>query len=98
MLHYKAFASDVARGDVATLEKTVNTWLDEAHPLVHTMTQSPCGLGVIVSFLYELEDEQHERVAVATAEADASASSAEPEPALSDALMITLLPQMELPY
>jgi hypothetical protein len=98
MLHYKAFTSDMTSGDLAALERMVNAWLDDAHPLVHTMTQSPCGAGVVVSFLYELEDEQRERVATATAEATESVSVAEPELSMTDALMITLLPQMELPY
>jgi hypothetical protein len=96
MLHYKAFTSDMTHGDLAALELAVNTWLAEAHPLVHTMTQSPCGAGIAISFLYELEDDQPDRVAVATAQVAESASVA--QPSMSDALMITLLPQMELPY
>lgn len=96
MLHYKAFTTDQTSGDLAALEQAVNTWLEEAHPLVHTMTQSPCGGGIVLSFLYELEDEQQERVALATAEAAETASVAQPE--MLDTLMITLLPQMELPY
>ena len=95
MLHYKAFTSDSTNGDIAALEQTVNTWLEETHPLVHTMTQSPCGSGMVVSFLYELEEEQR-GAAIATAEAEAPVSAAQPE--LADALMMTLLPQMELPY
>ena len=95
MLHYKAFTSDQTTGDIAALEMAVNAWLEEIHPLVHTMTQSPCGSGMVVSFLYEMEEEQR-RAAVATAEAEAPVSMARPE--LAETLMITLLPQMELPY
>lgn len=95
MLHYKAFTSDKTNGDIAALETAVNAWLEETRPLVHTMTQSPCGAGMVVSFLYELEEEQR-GAAVATAEAEAPISFAQPE--MADALMITLLPQMELPY
>ena len=96
MLHYKAFSSDSPDADaLARLETTVNAWLNEAHPLVHTMTQSPCGAATVVSFLYEDDEEQRERVATATAEAEASF---EPSRSISDELMITLLPQMELPY
>lgn len=96
MLHYKAFTSDLTNGDIAALEKMVNTWLAEERPLVHTMTQSPCGAGMVVSFLYEIEDERQARVGVATAEVEERISMAQPD--LADALMITLLPQMELPY
>lgn len=96
MLHYKAFTSELTHGDLAALEKMVNTWLEETHPLVHTMTQSPCGSGIVVSFLYEIEDEQAEHAAVATAEMAERVTIAQPQPA--DTLMITLLPQMELPY
>ena len=97
MLHYKAFTCDLTNGDLAELEMMINAWLEEAHPLVHTMTQSPCGASVVVSFLYEVEDELDAR-AVATAEAEEIASASLPQPQLSDTLMITLLPQMELPY
>ncbi|HZC08140.1 MAG TPA: hypothetical protein VE338_21060 [Ktedonobacterales bacterium] len=98
MLHYKAFTSDTTNGDIAALERMVNAWLDEVHPLVHTMTQSPHGAGLVISFLYDLEEEQRERVATAEAEVGESLSVAEPELALGDSLMISLLPQMELPY
>jgi hypothetical protein len=98
MLHYKAFTSDMVRGDIAALEQMVNAWLEDAHPLVHTMTQSPYGSGTIVGFLYELEDEQGERVATALAEATEIVSAAEPQMSMQDTLMMTLLPQMELPY
>lgn len=96
MLHYKAFTTNQTGSDFVALEQTVNAWLDEVHPLVHTMTQSPCGGGVVVSFLYEMEDEQQERISVATAEASESVAVAQPE--MLDTLMITLMPQMELPY
>lgn len=98
MLHYKAFTSDTTNGDVAALERLVNAWLDDVHPLVHTMTQSPQGAYLVVSFLYELEEEQRERVATAEAEVNEPATLAEPELAVGDSLMISLLPQMELPY
>jgi hypothetical protein len=95
MLHYKAFSSDSSDADaLARLETTINAWLNEAHPLVHTMTQSPCGAATMVSFLYE-DDDEEQRVATATAEAEVGF---EPSRSISDELMITLLPQMELPY
>ena len=97
MLHYKAFTSDKTNGDIAALEIVVNAWLEETHPLVHTMTQSPCGSGMVVSFLYEMEEEQR-RATVATAEAEAEVSVSVAQPELAETLMITLLPQMELPY
>lgn len=96
MLHYKAFSSETTHGDMAALEEAINAWLAEIRPLVHTMTQSPCGSGALVSFLYELEDDEAESVSIATAEVEATRSI--PQPALADSLMITLLPQMELPY
>lgn len=98
MLHYKAFTSDMTNGDIAALEKMVNTWLEETHPLVHTMTQSPAGAGIVLSFLYEMEDDQQERVAAATAEAMEIVSVGQTDLPMPEALMITLLPQMELPY
>jgi hypothetical protein len=76
----------------------VNAWLEDARPLVHTMTQSPYGAGTMVSFLYELEDEQGERVATALAEATEIVSASEPQLSMNNTLVMTLLPQMELPY
>ncbi|HEX8730582.1 MAG TPA: hypothetical protein VF725_00870 [Ktedonobacterales bacterium] len=93
MFHYKAFSGETTPGGVSALESEVNAWLAEIHPLIHTMKQTQAGAALVVSFLYETDEEQA-RVSVATAEA--SVGAAQPEPA--DALMITLLPQMELPY
>lgn len=93
MFHYKAFSGDAAPGGVSALETEINAWLAEIRPRIHTMKQTQAGTSLIVSFLYETDEEQA-RVGVAVAEA--SVSAAQPEPA--DALMITLLPQMELPY
>lgn len=98
MLHYKAFSSAATGDDLAALETAVNTWLEETQPLVHTMTQSAAEAGVVVSFLYEMEDERDERLAVATAEASLEGSLPHAQLTTNDTLMLTLLPQMELPY
>ena len=91
MFHYKAFSGDAHA--IEDLETVVNAWLQETRPLIHTMRQSQSETTVVISFLYETNEEQSS-VEVATAEA--SVDAAQPDPA--DALMITLLPQMELPY
>ena len=93
MVHYKAFSGDIVVGGVSALETEINAWLAETRPHIHTMRQTQAGMALVVSFLYETDEEQA-RVSVATAEA--SVGAAQPEPA--DTLMITLLPQMELPY
>ncbi|MDE3229124.1 MAG: hypothetical protein KGO05_04520 [Chloroflexota bacterium] len=95
MFHYKAFSGETTPGGVSALEVEVNAWLAETKPLIHTMKQTQAGVALVVSFLYETDEEQA-RASVATATAEASVGAAQPEPA--DALMITLLPQMELPY
>jgi hypothetical protein len=91
MFHYKAFSGDAH--DIEWLETAANAWLEETRPLIHTMRQTQSETTVVVSFLYEINEEQS-HVEVATAEASVSAE----QPAPADALMMTLLPQMELPY
>lgn len=95
MLHYKAFSCPTL-AELAALEAEVNAWLEETRPLVHTMTQSTCGAGALVGFLYELEDDQADQISTATALAREAMATTQPD--LTDSLMITLLPQMELPY
>lgn len=98
MLHYKAFTSAATNGDVMELEKLVNSWLEETQPIVHTMTQSPAGAYLVISFLYELEEDEHESAVVATAEAIVADTVTASPITTADTLMVTLLPQMELPY
>lgn len=98
MLHYKVFTSAVYGDDVAELEKAVNTWLEEAQPLVHTMTQSNAGSSVVISFLYELDEDEDQRVSVAMAETPIEAGAHRLDLSTSDSVMITLLPHAELPY
>lgn len=98
MLHYKVFTSATYGDDMAELETAVNAWLDEAQPLVHTMTQSNAGSSVVISFLYELDEDEDQRVSVATAEAPVEAGARRLDLTTSESLMITLLPHAELPY
>jgi hypothetical protein len=98
MLHYKVFTSASFGDDMAELEMAVNTWLDEAQPLVHTMTQSSAGASVVISFLYELDEDENQRVSVATAEAPIDTSAQRLDLSTADSLVVTLLPHAELPY
>jgi fructose-1-phosphate kinase PfkB-like protein len=98
MLHYKVFTSAAYGDDMAELEKAVNTWLEEAQPLVHTMTQSNAGASVVISFLYELDEDEEQRATVATAEAIVEQSAQRFDLTMSDSVTITLLPHAELPY
>lgn len=98
MLHYKVFTSATYGDDMAELETAVNAWLDEAQPLVHTMTQSNAGSSVVISFLYELDEDEDQRVSVATAEAPVETGARRLDLTTSESLMITLLPHAELPY
>lgn len=98
MLHYKVFTSAAYGDDMAELERAVNAWLDEAQPLVHTMTQSCAGSSVVISFLYELDEDEQQRVSVATAEAPVEAGARRHDFSTAESLMMTLLPHAELPY
>ena len=98
MLHYKVFTSAAYGDDMAELEQAVNTWLEEAQALVHTMTQSNAGASVVISFLYELDEDEEQRVTVATAEAIIEQSAQRFDLTASDSVTITLLPHAELPY
>ena len=98
MLHYKVFTSATHGENLAELESAVNAWLGEARPLVHTMTQCPAGAGVVISFLYEDDEDAGQRAGVATAEAPVEAGARRVELTTAESVMITLLPQAELPY
>ena len=98
MLHYKVFTSATYGDDMAELETAVNAWLDEAQPLVHTMTQSNAGSSVIMSFLYELDEDESQRVSVATVEAPVEASARRIDLSSAESLVVTLLPHADLPY
>ncbi len=98
MLHYKVFTSAAYGDDMSELEAAVNAWLDEAQPLVHTMTQSCAGESVIISFLYELDEDEDRRMSVATAEALVEASARRLTSPTIESVMVTLLPHAELPY
>ncbi|HEX9037202.1 MAG TPA: hypothetical protein VF808_09460 [Ktedonobacterales bacterium] len=98
MLHFKVFTSAEHGDNMAELEESVNTWLGETRPLVHTMSQSPAGSGVVISFLYEEDEDATARVSVATAEAPVEVGARRIDLSTSEAVMITLLPQAELPY
>jgi hypothetical protein len=98
MLHYKVFTSAAYGDDMTAMEMAVNAWLEEAQPLVHTMTQSSAGTSVIISFLYELDEDERQRVSVATAEAPVEAGARRIDLSTAESLMITLLPHAELPY
>ncbi len=98
MLHYKVFTSAAYGDDMAKLEAAVNAWLDEAQPLVHTMTQSNVGSSVVISFLYELDEDEDRRISVATAETPSETGARQLSPSTNEPVMITLLPHVELPY
>lgn len=98
MLHYKVFTSAAYGDDMAEMEKAVNTWLEETQPLIHTMTQSAAGAGVVISFLYEMEDEDIQRVSVAMAEASSEEDAPRLDLTTAESVMITLLPHADLPY
>lgn len=98
MLHYKVFTSATYNLDLAAMETAVNAWLEETQPLAHTMAQSSAGEAVVVSFLYELDEEDGEgRARVATAEAPVEEASRF-DLSTAESVMITLLPHAELPY
>lgn len=98
MLHYKVFTSATHGDNMAELETAINSWLAETHPLVHTMTQCPAAAGVVISFLYEEDEDATHGASVATAEAEVEASARRFDLATAESVMITLLPQAELPY
>jgi len=101
MLHYKAFTSADCNDNIAAFEQSVNEWMEQERPYVHTMTQSSFGAHVVISFLYETDAdaEREERVAVATAAPEVfeeALRESDLDPA--DQLLVTLLPHAELPY
>lgn len=98
MLQYKVFASAAYGDQMAEMEQAVNTWLEQTQPLVHTMTQSAAGAGVVISFLYEIEDDENQRVNLATADMSLDVDAPRLDLSTAESVVITLLPHVELPY
>lgn len=98
MLHYKVFTSAAYGDDMSKLEAAVNAWLDDVQPLVHSMTQSNAGPSIVISFLYELDEDEDRRMSVAMAEALVETGARQGNPTAVESVLVTLLPHAELPY
>jgi hypothetical protein len=98
MFRYKGFDSASVGGDLARLEAIVNDWMQQQHPRIRMMAQSPHGEHFVVSFVYEVnsDSEQHLAHKVAVPEVyERTLDEAELDPEdLDDAG----LPEAELPY
>lgn len=98
MHRLKIFNSAAHEGDITKLEAAINSWLEDAQPVVRHMTQTSSAEQLVISFLY---DEYRHGAQVHTASAavpeaferslnDLGLDPADEEP--------TLLPDAELPY
>src|SRR5260370_7794660 len=70
MTRLKMFSSERWDDDVQRLEAAVNEWMERERPVILDVVQSPLGMHVLMSFLFEHErenDELDERHATATA-------------------------------
>jgi hypothetical protein len=98
MFQVKMFSSATHGGDIASLERAINSWLDASQLAIRQMTQSSDAGHIVVTFLYEKrrgEDQAH----LATADVpdaferdldDTNLDPVEDEP--------PTLPDAELPY
>jgi hypothetical protein len=98
MFRVKLFSSAAHGGDMTSLEREINSWLEASEPAIRQMAQSSDAGRVVVTFLYEKrrgEDQAH----LATAdvpdafERDLDDTNLDP---VEDEL--PTLPEAELPY
>lgn len=101
MFQVKMFSSVTHGGDIASLERAINSWLDASMPAIRQITQSSDAGHIVVTFLYEKrrgEDQAHLTTADVTDVPDAferdlddtNLDPVEDEP--------PTLPDAELPY
>ncbi len=98
MFRVKMFSSATHGGDIVSLEREINSWLDASQPAIRQMAQSSDAGQIVVTFIYEQrrgEDQAH----LATAEVpdaferdldDTNLDPVEDDP--------PTLPEAELPY
>lgn len=53
MFRYKNFDSAACGDNLERLETTVNEWMQQQHPHIRLMAQTPRGNHVLLSFVYE---------------------------------------------
>lgn len=63
---FKGFDSAQCGNSMATLEATVNAWMEEDHPRIRHVCQSVRGEDILLSFVYEETREMEQRVATQT--------------------------------
>lgn len=102
MTRLKMFSSERWDDDVQRLEAAVNEWMERERPVILDVVQSPLGVHVLISFLFEHErepDKQAERRASAMAEVpevfERTLEGSELDPADPHDVP---LPEAELPY
>ena len=62
MFRVKIFSGAMHNGDIASLEREINGWLESSQPAIRQMAQSSAGGHVVVTFLYDKrrgEDQAH---------------------------------------
>lgn len=98
MFRVKLFSSAAHSGDIASLEREINGWLEASEPAIRQVAQSSDAGQVVITFLYEKrrgEDQAH-LVAADVPDAferdldDTNLDPVEEEP--------PTLPEAELPY
>ena len=98
MPRYKAFSSGTYGDGLMGLERAINDWLRDDQPRIYQTAQSPLGVHLVVSFLYEEMGSAEAAMAGATAVPEVFERTMEDtalDPGQSDQ---TLLPEAELPY
>lgn len=68
MFKYKCFRGNTSNDGITSFESTVNTWLHQTKPRIHSMSQSISGDIIVLSVLFEvpLEVEEHSVLSAAS--------------------------------
>lgn len=54
MYRFKTFDSRDCTNDIQSLEASVNAWMEQEHPRIRLMCQTPVGDHVLLSFVFEV--------------------------------------------
>jgi hypothetical protein len=98
MFRYKGFDSAAFGDDLQRLEASVNEWMDKQRPRIRMMSQSPRGEHLVVSFVYENNNDSELRLsqrATVPEVFERTLDDADLDPQEVDD---TGLPEAELPY
>lgn len=100
MVEFKVFSASAGGGNLATLERQINEWMEREQPRVRFFAQTSLGNDLVVSFVFDQEERVEESAYMEEATEvpgifEESLERSELDPTGVD---VPELPEAELPY